>query len=402
MESRQVVVMGLGVVGLPSALMLAKGGYRVFGVDINKRIINWLKNGFLPPQVQESQLQLILKDPRVKKNLHFQQTPTPADTFIITVPTPLDPTGRKADLSFVKNATEAIIPFLKKGVLVIVESTVPPKTCRNFISPILEKSGLKVGKDISLAHCPERVLPGNIYHEIIYNDRIIGGVDEKSSKLAEKIYKSFVKGNIYRTDDVSAEFCKLMENAYRDVNIALANEFAQVAKNLGVDPKNVITLANYHPRVNILKYGIGVGGHCIPIDPWFIYQVDPLNSKLISTARKINNHMPIKVAKMIKKELKHIKNPKIVVIGASYKTDSTDTRESPAIEIVKILKTRGVDVAHFDPLVDGFKYQKNLLDECMDKDLLVILVPHEVVLKELNKDIKKIQAVLSTHKILQF
>ncbi|MBI2600303.1 nucleotide sugar dehydrogenase, partial [Candidatus Daviesbacteria bacterium] len=282
------------------------------------------------------------------------------------------------------------------------ESTIPPNTCNNLAIPILEKTGLIAGKDISLAHCPERILPGNIYYEIVHNDRIIGGVDEKSCQLAEKVYKSFVKGNIYKTDIVSAELCKLMENSFRDVNIALANEFAQTAKNLGVEARKVIALANKHPRVNILNPGIGVGGHCIPIDPWFIYEVDQINSKLISTSRKINDQVPANIAERIASKLRGIKKPKVLVLGASYKVDSTDTRESPAIKVVKILKKRGITVSHFDPLVSALKYPKTLLNLCLGKDLLVVLVPHKIILREIKRSQEEIQRVLSTRTILQF
>lgn len=398
----RVVVIGLGVVGLPTALLLAHAGHVVIGVDINEKILSLLKKAILPPQVKEEKLQSILSDPKVRKNLHFQTTPTKADIFLIAVPTPLDSKKKKADLSFVKKASQTVTSYLEKGNLVIIESTIPPLTCRNFIAPILEKSKLKIGKDIFLAHCPERVLPGNAYYEIVNNDRIVGGVDEQSSKKAKRLYTSFVKGNIFTTNDVTAELCKLMENSYRDINIALANEFSLVSENLGVDPKEVIKLANRHPRVNILNPGIGVGGHCIPVDPWFIYEVDPLNSQLISASRKINDKRPYKIAEMIKNELKGVKNPKIIAIGAAYKPNTGDIRESPAVAVVKILTGEGFHVSHFDPLIDEYRYRKSLLHECLGKDLLVILVPHKVVTSELNKNEEKIQEALSTHKILQF
>ena len=401
-SSNNIVVIGLGVIGLPTALLLASSNYQVTGVDINKSVIKSLKKGILPSHIREKELQVLLTDSKVIENLKFQDIPTKANTFIITVPTPLDKKRKKANLSFVKKALDSIRPFLKKGDLVIIESTIPPKTCRDFVIPILETDRFKVGKDIFLAHCPERVLPGNIYYEIVNNDRIIGGVDKKSSDLAEKIYKSFVKGKIHKTNDVSAELCKLMENAYRDVNIALANEFAMVAENLGIDPKNVIKLANKHPRVNILNPGIGVGGHCIPIDPWFIYEVDPTNSRLIKTSRTINDQMPYVTANRIVNEVKHIKHPQVVVVGASYKADTSDTRESPAAEVIKILKQMSMDISHLDPLVDEYKYPFTLLKRCLGKDLLVILVPHQVVINELDKEEEKIKKVLSTHQILQF
>lgn len=398
----KVSVIGLGVVGLPAALLFARAGHKVLGVDTDENLVDLLNKGLLPSRVQEQELQQLLKNSRVKQNLRVQLTAEEADVFLIAVPTPLDQSKNKADLSSVKKASELIVPYLKKGDLVIVESTIPPLTCRNFVTPILEKSNLKVGEDIFLAHCPERILPGDIYKEIINNDRIVGGVNRKSSEKAEKLYLSFSKGNIYKTDDVTAELCKLMENAYRDINIAIANEFASVADNLGVDSKEAISLANKHPRVNILNPSIGVGGHCIPIDPWFIHQVDPKNSKLISISRKINDKVPYKIARKIKEDLKGIRKPKIVAIGASYKPNTADIRESPALEVVKILKKMGIGVFHFDPLVEGLKYPKSLLDECLGKDLLVILVPHKIVLNELSNSREKLKEVLSTHTILQF
>lgn len=397
-----IVVIGMGVVGLPAALMLARAEYKVFGVDIDKNIIDLLKKGKLPNQVKERELELFLKEPKVKSNLEVQQTPVRGDVFIIAVPTPLDKSRKKADLSFVKKACESIVPFLEKGNLVIVESTIPPLTCRNFVTPILESGGLLVGKDIFLAHCPERILPGNIYHEIVYNDRIVGGVNEKSSEMAKKVYATFVKGGIYKTDDVTAELCKLTENAYRDVNIAFANEIALVSDRLGIDYKEVVKLVNKHPRVKVLNPGIGVGGHCIPLDPWFIYEVDSKNSQLIATSRAINDKMPEKIAGRIHDEIKGLKDPKVVAVGASYKSDVSDIRESPAIEIVKILRKDGLRVDHYDPLIGQYKYPKTLVEACKGADILVILVPHKVVLKDLNKNRKKIEKALKTSKIIEF
>lgn len=397
-----VVVVGMGVVGLPVALILAQVGYKVIGVDTSKELTDSISNGKLSSRVKEKELEYLLRKSEVKRNLTVQQTPVTGDVYIIAVPTPLVKSQKKADLSFVKKAVESVAPYLNKGNLVIIESTMPPLTCRNVITPILESRGFVVGKDIFLAHCPERILPGNIYYEIIHNDRIIGGVDEKSSEMAASVYESFVKGRIHITDDVTAELCKLMENSYRDVNIALANEFALVAKGLGIDPKSAINFSNKHPRVNILDPGIGVGGHCIPIDPWFIHEVDSKNSRLIAIARAVNDKMPYKIVDLIEQKLKGIKNPKIVAIGASYKPDTVDTRESPAIEVVKLLKKAGLDVSHYDPLIENYKYPGTLVDACLNASLLVILVPHKVVLKELNNRRKEIISALKKPLILEF
>lgn len=397
-----VVVVGMGVVGLPAALLLAQANYSVFGVDINKDVIDLLSKGALPPHIKETELQLLLQESTVQKNFHVQLIPNQADSFIIAVPTPLDSSKKRADLSFLKKATESIVSYLKKGNLVIIESTIPPLTCKNFVTPILEKSGLKVGKDILLAHCPERVLPGNIYYEIVHNDRIIGGVNKESSEKAKKLYSSFVKGEIYITDDVTAELCKLMENTYRDVNIALANECLAVAESLGIDPKKAITLANKHPRVNILNPGIGVGGHCIPIDPWFIYEADAKNSTLIAAARKINDEMPKKIAGKIRDAVKKNKKAKIVALGASYKPNTADLRESPAVRIVQILRKDGFNVDHYDPLIPAYQWRKDLLTALREANLLVVLVPHTMILSEIHEHKSEIKHILPDSNILFF
>lgn len=401
-SKQTVVVVGIGVVGLPTALLLASVNYTVIGVDINKGIVDSLNNGILPSHIKERGLQILLQESTVQKNFYVKQAPTQADTFIIAVPTPLDSSKKRADLSFLKKATESIVLYLKKGDLVIIESTIPPLTCRKFITPILEKSGFKVGKDILLAHCPERVLPGKIYHEIIHNDRIIGGVNKESTEKAKKLYSSFVKGEIYTTNDVTAELCKLMENSFRDVNIALANEFSAVAEVLGINPKKAIALANKHPRVNILNPGIGVGGHCIPIVPWFIHEVDAKNSTLIATARKINDEMPKKIAAKIREAVKKNKKAKIVALGASYKADTADLRESPAVKIVGILRGDGFHVDHYDPLIPAYQWHKDLLTALQRANLLVVLVPHTTILLEIHEHKSEIKHILGDSNILFF
>lgn len=401
-SKQAVAVVGMGVVGLPVALLLAQADYSVFGIDINKDVVNLLNKGALPSHIREAELQALLQDSRVQKNFHVQLTPNQADSFIIAVPTPLDSSKKRADLSFLKKATESIVAYLKRGNLVIIESTIPPLTCKNFVTPLLEKSGLKVGKDILLAHCPERVLPGNIYYEIVHNDRIIGGVNKQSSQKAKKLYSSFVKGKMYITDDVTAELCKLMENTYRDVNIALANEFLSVAEGLGVDPKEAIQLSNKHPRVNILNPGIGVGGHCIPIDPWFIHEVDAKNSTLIAAARKINDEIPRKIAAKIREAVKKNKNAKIVALGASYKADTADLRESPAVRIVEMLRGDGFHVDHYDPLIPAYQWHTNLLTALKGANLLVVLVPHTMILSEINEHKSEIKHILEDSNILFF
>ena len=396
---RDIVVIGTGFVGLPAALLLARAGHSVIGVDINDNIVRAINDGVL--HIKEEQLQAIMDEPTVKNNLQAQSYPCAADVFLIAVPTPLDRTNNKADLSMVVEGTKSLIPHLRAGNLVILESTVPPLTCRKTITPLLERSGLKVGKTLHLAHCPERILPGDIFHEIVHNDRIIGAENETTRAMAAEVYASFVRGKLLFTDDVTAELVKLMENTYRDVNIALANEFAAVASTLEIDAGEAIELANQHPRVDILQPGIGVGGHCIPIDPWFINEVDPSNSRLIFTARMINDEMPAQIAAKILAAVSKIKKPHIVAIGASYKPNTADTRESPAIEIVRILRAEGCLVDHFDPLVEGMKFPSTLAEACIGADCLALLVEHKVVMEEIMTQREDIERVLHNSPILQ-
>ncbi len=398
-DPKTVVVVGTGYVGLPAALLMARVGHKVIGVDINENIVKAINEGVM--HIKEDELQAILDEPRVRANLTAQTTPTEADIFFIAVPSPLDERKKIADLSMVISATEALVPHLKAGNLVVLESTVPPLTCREVLTPILEKSGLKVGENLYLAHCPERILPGNVFHEIVHNDRIIGADDETSRRLATEIYATFVEGELLQTDDVTAEFCKLVENTYRDINIALANELNAVAETLGINGVDAFKLSNRHPRVNVLTPGIGVGGHCIPIDPWFIKEVDPINSRMIMTARQVNQEMPARTAAKIRKAVRNVNAPKLVLIGASYKPNVEDTRESPANEIVELLIEDGYDVSHYDPLVDSMRYD-SLESAVTDADALVVLVGHTVVLDEIAANRSAIEDAMRTPIILTF
>ena len=397
--AKKIVVVGTGYVGLPLAIMLARAGYEVIGVDIEENVVEAINSGIL--NLAEAEIKRIFQEPAVRKNLHAQKTPCEADVFIISVPTPVDERKRVADLAQVISATESVVPYLRSGNLVIVESTVPPLTCRNIVAPIIEKSGLKAGKDVFICHCPERILPGAVFEEIVNNDRIIGGMDAKTAEMARVIYASFVKGNLYLTDDVTAELAKLMENTYRDVNIALANEFAAVAEGLGVNVLEAIELANKHPRVKILKPGIGAGGHCIPVDPWFIKEVDPVNSRLINTARFINDEVPGKIAAKIRQALKDIKNPQIVALGITYKPDTYDIRNSPALKIVEILRGDGYQVTAYDPWVAGKQYT-SIKEAAKGADCLVVLVEHKVIREELAKNEAEIKKAMRRPLIIRF
>jgi UDP-N-acetyl-D-mannosaminuronic acid dehydrogenase len=391
---KNIVVLGIGYVGLPLAVTLAKVGYKVTGVDINKKNVQALKEGSLP--IKEKRLEAVFNERTVQNNFRVSNKPSYADVFIVCVQTPLDRVTKHPDLSYVVSALESIIPKLRKGNLIIVESTIPPFTCRNVIKPLIEnRVKLKVGEDVFLAHCPERVMPGEAFYELIHNNRIIGGINKKSAALARGIYDSFVKGNIHLTDDVTAETVKLMENTFRDVNIALANEFSLIAENLGIDSKEAIKLANKHPRVKILSPGIGVGGHCLPKDPWFLIHSDPKNTDLILMARKVNEHMPEIVASKIRKLLKGIENPKIVALGMTYKPDSDDLRESPSLEVIRILKEDGYDVTAYDNFVKNHEY-KSIMDIARNADCVAVLVEHTSIKAELERFEGSIKSVMRT------
>ncbi len=397
--NNKIVVVGIGYVGLPLAITLARAGYKVTGVDKDKKIVDTINRGSLP--IVEQSIETVFNNVKVQKNFRASEQPCEANVFIICVQTPLNRVNKLSDLSYVVSATESIIPFLKKGNLIIVESTIPPFTCRKVLKPLIENATkLKVGNDVFLAHCPERVMPGQTFHELVNNNRIIGGIDPNSARLAREIYASFVKGNIDLTDDVTAEMVKLMENTYRDVNIALANEFSLIAETLGVDIKETIRLANKHPRVKILSPGIGVGGHCLPKDPWFLIHSDPTNARLILTARRVNEQMPEKLASKIRKFLKGIKNPKIVALGMTYKPDSDDLRESPSLEVVRILKEDGYEVTAYDNFVEDHGYY-SILDVTKNADCLVVLVEHTSIKKELREFENEIKAVMRTPIILR-
>ena len=395
---RTVVVIGTGYVGLPAALMWAKAGWPVIGVDINENIVRAINDHTL--LLNEQELNQLLNDPVVQCNLTARSTPCEGDIFVIAVPTPVDHLKKVADMSCVEAAVRSICPLLKKGNLVILESTVPPMTCRRILKPLIEQlTGLRVPEDIHVTHCPERILPGDIFREIVENDRLIGGMDATSTKLAKEAYAAFVTGALLETDDVSAELSKLMENTYRDVNIALANEFGMICESLGVDVKTVIGFANRHPRVKILSPGIGVGGHCIPVDPWFLKEVAPYTSRLITTARLVNDEMPMRAAAKIRKAVSDIATPRIVLVGTTYKKNCEDMRESPASEIAQALKEDGYDFIHIDPLVPKMSYG-SLAESAKGAHLLAILVAHDSVMKELHEKRDTIESSMARPCIL--
>lgn len=394
MTFTKLCVLGLGYIGLPTASTFATHGLQVVGVDVNPHVLETLRNGGL--HIHEPGLRTVVEAAVKSGNLTVSEKPEEADAFIIAVPTPFRaaPTRydnkngeynsqkyKLADMRAVTSASEAILPYLRKGNLVVLESTSPPRTTVDLVAPILERSGLKAGVDFHLAYSPERVLPGQILRELIENARVIGGITPASAQAGRDLYAIFVKGEIIQTDATTAEMVKLIENTYRDVNIAIANEFARLAERFGVDVWEAISLANRHPRVRILSPGPGVGGHCISVDPWFLVEAAPDITPLIYTARNVNDAQPHFVLDLVKRALGSMKGKKIAALGLSYKPDVDDLRESPAVEVVHLLQKEGALVKAFEPFkadadLPGITAVSSLETALKDADAVLLLVNH--------------------------
>jgi UDP-N-acetyl-D-mannosaminuronic acid dehydrogenase len=380
---KQIVTIGLGYIGLPTSLAFANSGYYVLGVDANPDVVSTLNSGQI--HIEEFGIFEYFKSAVDSESFYSSCKIDAAEYYIICVPTPIN-SDKTADLSYVKAAAESIAQVIQKGNMVILESTVPPGTCENIIAPIIKAAtGLEHGVDYDLVHCPERVIPGRILKEITENDRIIGGTTPQAAERAKKLYESFVKGHIFLTTAATAELTKLMENTYRDVNIALANELKQVCETLGVDIQEAIQLANHHPRVNIHQPGIGVGGHCIPVDPWFIAEIAPSLTPLIQTARKINDSMPHHTAQgIVQSMLERGLEPEsatVGILGLTYKPDVDDFRESPAMEVVEHLLEMGWRVKVHDPFFSArvripAGAVQSTLEEVKNCDQVHVLVAH--------------------------
>jgi UDP-N-acetyl-D-mannosaminuronic acid dehydrogenase len=375
----KICVLGLGYIGLPTASTFAKNGINVVGVDVNPHIISSLQNGQV--HIYEPGLRALVQDSFQSGKLKVKNQPEEADAFIIAVPTPFLE-DKRADMRFVISAAEAILPHLRKGNLVVLESTSPPLTTKNIVAPILEKSGLIAGEDFYLAYTPERVLPGHIIRELVENARVIGGLTSESAQAGKDLYSVFVKGEIILTDATTAEMVKLMENTYRDVNIAIANEFSRLSDRFNIDVWEAISIANLHPRVKILNPGPGVGGHCISVDPWFLVEAAPDLTPLIKTAREVNDTQPHFLTTLVGRLLGgSVSGRNIAVLGLSYKADVDDMRESPAIEAAHLLKEQGANIKCFDPF---YKSEMGLLDINPCDDLKSVLTEAEVLVLVVN------------------
>lgn len=340
---KRVSVIGLGYLGLPTAVMLAAKGIKVIGVDIDADRVAIVNSGASP--IKEPNLDTMVSQAVAAGKLSVQSEPAKADAFIIAVPTPVKGEDHNPDLSLLYNAMDELAPTLEAGNLILVESTSPVGTTETICEQLAKaRSDLSFphvdgeNSDIRVAYCPERMLPGKTLDELVKNDRVIGGVTLACATAAKELYQIFVQGNFYLTTARTGEFVKLAENAYRDVNIAFANEISLVCDALDIDQWEVIDLANHHPRVDILKPGPGVGGHCIPVDPWFIVHSEPKLTPLTRTARQVNDSKPDWVVHRIITACKEIDNPVVACLGLTYKADVGDLRESPAVAVIKQLQ----------------------------------------------------------------
>jgi UDP-N-acetyl-D-mannosaminuronic acid dehydrogenase len=374
----RICVLGMGYIGLPTACTFATHGLNVVGVDVNARILDVLRNGEI--HIQEPGLKSIAQEAFSSGRLRVEAAPVPSDAFIIAVPTPINP-DKSADLSFVVSAAESIVPHLRRGNLVVLESTSPPRTTVDVVRPILERSGLVAGPDFYLAYSPERVLPGQILRELTENARVIGGVDPASAQAGKELYSLFVRGEVVLTDATTAEMVKLMENTFRDVNIALANEFARLAEHFQVDVWQAIAMANRHPRVKILNPGPGVGGHCISVDPWFLVEAAPHLAGLVSKARGVNDDQPRFVVELLRQEIGSLAGVHVAALGLTYKPDVDDVRESPAVEVVRLMAREGARVTAFDPLASPVELEgdraESLAGAVGQAEVVVVLVAHQ-------------------------
>ncbi|MFL0352882.1 UDP-N-acetyl-D-mannosamine dehydrogenase [Xanthomarina sp. GH4-25] len=378
----EVVMIGLGYIGLPTAALIAQNKTHVHGVDINQSVVDTINAGKI--HIVEPELDTAVANAVKNGFLKAATTPVEANTYLIVVPTPFK-AKNEPDISFVQAATRAILPLLKEDDLYIIESTSPIGTTEKMMDFIYsERPELK--DTLHIAYCPERVLPGNVMYELVHNDRVIGGVDEKSTEKAIAFYRQFIKGDLHKTNARTAEMCKLVENSSRDVQIAFANELSLICDKADINVWDLIELANKHPRVNILQPGCGVGGHCIAVDPYFIVAEYPMESQIIGKAREINNYKSFWCAEKVQTaklefELKHSRKPDIAIMGLAFKPDIDDLRESPAKYITQKVLQNANNEEYFivEPNINSHKVFKltDYKEAAKKADIIVFLVAHK-------------------------
>ncbi len=381
MKNKTVCVIGLGYIGLPTAALLANSGYQVIGVDVDPTTVETINQGKI--HIVEPDLGSFVQSAVFSGKLKAYTVPQAADIFMLCVPTPFDIEKGipKPDLTYVQAATQSIVPYIKRGDILILESTSPLGTTTS-IYETLKAAHVDVNS-IFLAYCPERVLPGKVMLELIENDRIIGGINTASTQIVKAFYQTFVRGGLLETDSQTAEMSKLVENSYRDVNIAFANELSLLCDTYNIDVHELIRLANRHPRVNILQPGSGVGGHCIAVDPWFLVASSPQQAKLIKTAREVNDFKTTWIIEKIKSaalifEQKRQRKPKIACMGLAFKPNIDDLRESPALLITQILQAQDLNILAVEPNIQEYKKLTlvNYKIALTQADIITFLVKH--------------------------
>ena len=395
-------VIGLGYIGLPTALMFASKGIKVVGTDINEQHVKDLNEGRL--YFEEKGLEELFASAR-ENGIKFTTDYIKSGVYIVTVPTPYIEETKKVDMKYVVKAVNTILDICEKGTIIIIESTISPGSIDEHIRPAIQKRGFVIGEDIHLIHAPERILPGNMIYELEYNSRTVGADDEEIGYKVIELYKSFCKAEIVLTDIKSAEMSKVVENTFRDINIAFANELAIICREAGLDVYEVIRIANKHPRVKILSPGPGVGGHCIPVDPWFLIGDYPDQTKVISWARKVNDDMPKYVLRRTLEIMKenNIKDfSKVGIYGLSYKENVDDVRESPSLQLLKVIKDNNLPAPIvYDPyikntIVDN-QYQ-NFEEFLKSSELIIVLVAHKELIA--NSEKLKHKVVYDTRNII--
>ena len=393
---KKICILGLGYIGLPTGALLANKGYEVYGVDVIQSVVDTINQGKI--HIVEPELDVFVKSAVKSGNLKAGLLPVESDVFVIAVPTPFSE-GYIPDLKYVISATKAIVPFIRPGNIIILESTSPVGTTE-IISKILTEEGINVD-ELFIAHCPERVLPGHVMRELIENDRIVGGTTKEATKKVANFYRGFVSGQVLTTTAQTAEMCKLVENSYRDVNIAFANELSMICDKANINVWELIALANKHPRVKILQPGPGVGGHCIAVDPWFIVSAYPDEANIIKQARLTNEYKSDWVIEKIKNailsfQLQHNRFPTVACLGLAFKPNIDDLRESPAVKIVKQLFQSYPDFENaliVEPNIEEHKTFKltDLSVAIEEADIAVFLVAHkEFQNLSFNKDVNSL------------
>lgn len=396
-------VIGLGYIGLPTALMLASAGNEVVGTDYNDTLVKTLKRNkltFEEPGLEE------LFTSAINSGIKFTNEYQSTDFYIVTVPTPYDKEDKKIDPSYVIAATKKILEVCKKGTLLVIESTISPSTIDKFVRPLVKEAGLSIDEDIFLVHAPERILPGQMIRELKHNSRTIGADSLEAAQKVKEVYSTFCEGEIVCTDIRTAEMTKVVENTYRGINIAFANELTKIARHDNLDVHEIIKIANMHPRVNILSPGPGVGGHCIPVDPWFLVGDYPRLTSLISTALEINESMPEMVLERISyimKENNITDRSKVGIYGLTYKADVDDIRESPTIQLFEKMESHFADPFRvFDPMLKEKVLENQQMDYTRfleESDIVVLMVEHSHLKDNLSSLEGKL--ILDTHNLIE-